>query len=160
LNLYEHPVRESDIIADACLRCPSVRYAQRVAQTVATAVYFYVYDNPHQNSPHGAELPAVFGTGPTIRIGMEGMPLTTSQALSERTQRIWTDFAKGVRRGSSISVEQVGVNVNDPFIRAMLIGETATGVVNISTVACDAWERAEDAVGGFVTARMCNMLMV
>ena len=150
----QHP-DPTDLIADACLRCQSVRYAQRVAARKGSQVYFYVYDNPHNAAVHGAELPAVFGA--VGEVSLEGTILRTSAKLVQRTQQIWTDFAKG----QNISEVVPGwPQIQDgTSVHAMLIGEE-TSVLEISTARCAAWEAAEAIVGGWMTARMCNALMI
>jgi len=156
LAQYGLHAKDVDIIADACLRCQSTRYAQRVAARTGSQVYFYVYDNPHHASVHAAELPAVFGTADEVFL--EGTKVMTSEALVLRTQRIWTDFAKGRNISEAVSGwPQVGTNSSSA--RAMLMGDEMS-VVEISTEKCAAWEAAEAAVGGLVTARMCNAVMV
>jgi len=145
-----------DLIADACLRCQSVRYAQRVAARAGSQVYFYVYDNPHDASVHGAELPAVFGTANVVKL--EGVVLNTSAALVRRTQQIWTDFAKGINISEAVSGDWPMVKMESD-VQAMLMGK-GTSLLQLATARCAAWEAAEDSVGGFATARMCNKLMV
>jgi len=159
LAQYGAQPRDVDLIADACLRCQSVRYAQRVAARPGSQVYMYVYDNPHGASVHGAELPAVFGTAEEV--SLEGTILKTSEMLVQRTQRIWTDFAKG-RNLSEAGPEWPRIQADiHGSVNAMLMGTAKeTRVVEIPNAQCAAWEAAEAAVGGLATARMCNSLMM
>jgi len=156
LAQYGRDPSAKELIADACMRCPSVRYAKRVAARAGTQAYFYVFDNPHDASVHGAELPAVFGTADEVEL--EGVVLKTSTALVHRTQLIWTDFAKGLNISESVAGGWPRVQTNST-VRAILVGKEIN-VVEIATARCAAWEAAETAVGGFATARMCNELMV
>lgn len=151
------PVLE-EVIADACMRCQSARYARRVAARSGAQVHFYVYDNPRNASTHGAELPAVFGTAAVVT--MEGTTLRTSEQLVRRTQKIWTDFAKG-RNLSEVVPGWPRVQGTTASLDALLLGdELGVTTTRLSTARCAAWEAAEAVVGGFVTARMCNEVMV
>lgn len=159
LRQYPKAVKAVDLIADACMRCQSLRYAKRAAARADSQVYFYVYDNPRGASVHAAELPAVFGGAGEVNL--EGTLLKTPEALVRRTQRIWTDFAKGrnlsLLEGATLfwpQVQSSGVSV-----RAMRIGEEMS-LMEMTTARCSAWEAAETSVGGLVTARMCNEVMV
>eukprot|EP00931_Biecheleriopsis_adriatica_P049540 TRINITY_DN28664_c0_g1_i1.p1 TRINITY_DN28664_c0_g1~~TRINITY_DN28664_c0_g1_i1.p1 ORF type:complete len:565 (-),score=87.30 TRINITY_DN28664_c0_g1_i1:251-1945(-) len=154
LAQYGPQPKGEDIIADACIRCQSLRFAQRVAKRGGQA-HFYVYDNPSNASTHGAELPAVFGTADEV--SMEGMIVKTSESLVQRVQRIWTDFAKG-QNISNVAPGWPQVRA-ESFVHAMRIGEEMNVMV-IPTTRCAAWEAAEAVVGGLATARMCNAVMV
>jgi hypothetical protein len=151
-----HP-KDVDLIADACLRCQSLRYAKRAAARAGSQVHFFVYDNPHGTSVHGAELPAVFGGADEVKL--EGAVLETPEALVRRTQRIWTDFAKGGNLSEEAALFWPQIQTGGISLPAMRMGEKMS-LMEMTTARCSAWEAAETAAGGLVTARMCNEVMV
>ena len=156
LHQYGQPrPKDADIIADACLRCNSIRFAQRVAaERRGAQVRFYVFDNPAGASFHSAEVPAVWGTADVLTVP-DGS-VNTSEALVHKMQALWTTFAKGEDVGR-LMPEWPGVpprSVKDLSIHAMVLGDQDR-VLQIDTSHCAAWEAATDAIGGFSTARMC-----
>ena len=94
LSQYGPATSAAHLIADACMRCSTVRLAQRVATPHGEAqVRLYVFNNTENASFHGADVPAVFGTDDSWS-GPDGA-VNTSEALVHKVQSIWTGFAKG-----------------------------------------------------------------
>merc|ERR1712129_532013 len=99
--------------------------------------------------------PAVFGTATEVHL--EGATFATSAALMRRTQRIWTDFAKG-RKLSEVMPGWPAVKPESPSVKALLMGEKMRFTA-FPTAQCADWEAAESAIGNFATAHMCGALM-
>lgn len=153
----------SYIVADACLRCNTIRYAQRVATSqtrgrLKTQVRMYVYNNPPNASFHGAEVAAVFGTTNGSWTSPDGS-VNTSEALVHKIQKIWTSFAKGedisklVHNAKWQEVPIMGRD--DGLVHAMRLGEW-NQELKIINYRCQKWIAATHVIGGWKTARMCS----
>jgi len=146
-----------ELIADACLRCNTIRFAQRIAtQNKNSQAYLYMFDNPQNASFHGAELPAVFGTADSWS-GPDGA-VNTSEVLVQKIQTIWTQFAKGMSLKVLVPKwKQVEAAINgEKVVHSMVLGDDEEKLLKISIARCSAWQDATDKVGGWITARMCS----
>jgi len=148
--------KDADLIADACMRCNSVKFARRVAaQHSGAQVKMYLYDNPRYASFHGADVPAVFGTADHLI--MPDGSVNTSEALVHKIQTIWTQFAKGENITKLLPHWPEMPPGHGGVVHTMVIGEgDHDHVRGIDTSPCDEWAAATDAIGGWATARMCN----
>ena len=159
---YEQ-IDPSYIVADACLRCNTIRYAQRVASSqnreqLKAQVRLYVYNNPPNASFHGADVAAVFGTTNGSWTSPDGS-VNTSEALVHKIQNIWTSFAKGedisklVHNMEWPDVPKLGRDHG--LVHAMQLGER-NQELNITNSRCQKWIAATHVIGGWKTARMCS----
>ena len=159
---YEQ-IDPSYIVADACLRCNTIRYAQRVASSqnreqLKAQVRLYVYNNPPNASFHGADVAAVFGTTNGSWTSPDGS-VNTSEALVHKIQNIWTSFAKGEDISKLVhnlewpDVPKLGRDHG--LVHAMQLGER-NQELNITNSRCQKWIAATHVIGGWKTARMCS----
>ena len=159
----------SYIIADACLRCNTIRFAQRVAGTtqlkdkkMTQQVRLYVYNNPANASFHGADVPAVFGTTDGSWNSPDGS-VNTSNALVHNIQKIWTGFAKGEDISKLLSKQKKiprwptipSIGNDHGFVNACELGESNNEVKMINS-RCEKWISGTHRIGGWQTARMCS----
>lgn len=143
---------DSNLFLDACLRCQSQHFLQRVVSKAMGTGYWYTYDCPHGAAPHGSDNLAVFGNVDDTAFESNGvqflMGQRPSEELIERVQDAWVSFATTGHPGWENATES-GMGA--------LIGCDRTTIHPLMDPSgtCNVWTAAADDLGPLGVGSIC-----
>eukprot|EP00980_Cylindrotheca_fusiformis_P020917 scaffold7942_cov111-Cylindrotheca_fusiformis.AAC.2 len=143
---------DANLFMDACLRCQSQRFLEQIVDEGGGTGYWYTYDCPHDEAPHGSDMLGVLGNidsglfeSGTVRSFIGTRP---SDALIERVQDIWVSFASTGDPGWD--------NATGAGMGAIIgCDETTTHSAIDMFGTCDDWTSAADDLGSLKVSSIC-----